>query len=655
MSKACSGVTALTLFDLVKKSMRKNIKHYYLYFFALIFSVMLYFVFATLQQDGAIIQQAGESKTFSSSFKVAGVLLIGISGVFIIYANTLFLNRRSREIGLYQLIGLTKNAVARMLIIENVLLSAGALIVGIGTGLVVSRLFLMLLIKLIGQGGIVALSISGTAIMQTIIVFAAITVVTSIQMLLKVKRKTLIELFNDEKAGEHPRKPKRFISPLIAIFGIALIIFGYWLSGNLFQGSFLINVFVVLFSTIFGAYLIFRISISWLFYQIRQRKNGLLGLKNSLSIAPLMHRMKGNAKSLTIITVLSAMTLATIAGSYSLYYSTEQESRYTMPQDFLFVNEQEDAEQFVALLADHEIDATVTPLQYLQVNGKYENFKYTGFIEETREDEYHFKVYNGSQLEEANFDLHQLEQGEAVYFDPIDLAAARFVKDAFQVRLENIDDVLQVNKVGTGSVVNVMDYENSQLVVNSQTFEQLQAEGGFEAEAFYAVTVTNEEELKEASELFQSLPEGINDSEQYAMMMPDYYSLYAGMMESNGLLIFIAGFLGLVFLISTGSILYFKQMTEAEQERKSYTTLRQLGFSVHEIMKGIIRKQIFVFGLPLLIGLLHSIFAIRSVDLLFTTDITVPTAIAMSVYALIYFVFAILTVGYYRKIVKSAL
>src|SRR5699024_12876964 len=100
MCKACSGVTALTLFDLVKKSMRKNLKHYYLYFFALIFSVMLYFVFATLQQDGAIIQQAGESKTFSSAFKVAGVLLIGISGIFIIYANTLFLNRRSREIGL---------------------------------------------------------------------------------------------------------------------------------------------------------------------------------------------------------------------------------------------------------------------------------------------------------------------------------------------------------------------------------------------------------------------------------------------------------------------------------------------------------------------------------------------------------------------------
>lgn len=121
------------------------------------------------------------------------------------------------------------------------------------------------------------------------------------------------------------------------------------------------------------------------------------------------------------------------------------------------------------------------------------------------------------------------------------------------------------------------------------------------------------------------------------------------------MLIFIAGFLGLVFLISTGSILYFKQMTEAEQEKQGYATLRQLGFTVQDIMGGIIRKQVFVFGVPLLIGLLHSIFAIKAASFMFMSDITVPTSIAMGVYALIYLSFAALAIGYYRKIVKAAL
>ena len=135
----------------------------------------------------------------------------------------------------------------------------------------------------------------------------------------------------------------------------------------------------------------------------------------------------------------------------------------------------------------------------------------------------------------------------------------------------------------------------------------------------------------------------------------DYYSMYEEGIQLNGLLIFIAGFLGLVFLISTGSILYFKQMTEAEQEKQSYATLRQLGFSVKDIMKGIIRKQLFVFGLPLAIGLLHSVFAIKAASFIFMSDITVPTTIAMGLYAIIYIVFAFLTVGYYRKTVKAAL
>ncbi|WP_052088030.1 ABC transporter permease [Paenibacillus wynnii] len=138
-------------------------------------------------------------------------------------------------------------------------------------------------------------------------------------------------------------------------------------------------------------------------------------------------------------------------------------------------------------------------------------------------------------------------------------------------------------------------------------------------------------------------------------LSPDFDTFYKASLRKFGLIIFIAGFLGLVFLISTGSILYFKQMTEAEQERKSYTILRQLGFGEREIMGGIIRKQMFVFAIPLGIGLMHSVFAVKAASKLALSDLTLPTAIAMSVYTLIYFVFAVLTIVYYRRIVRAAL
>ena len=416
------GATALTLFDLVIRSMRKNIKHYYLYFFALILSVVLYFVFATLQYDSAVVEQSATSMNMASAFRVAGILLLFIAGIFVVYANAIFLKRRSKEIGLYQLIGLTKGAVSRLLIIENALLGAGALVIGIGAGMLVSRVFLLLLMKLVGYDGFIALSFSMAAVIQTAVVFIAIIALTSIQMLYTVYRSTLLGLFNSEKTGEHPKKPKTFISAALAIFGLGLIVFGYWLSAHMMNDWIFFNMIAVLASTILGTYLLFRVTISWLFYQIRKRKQGHLGLNNSLSLATLMHRMKGNANSLTIITVLSAMTLTMLAGSYSLYYSTEKETRYLMPFDFMFEDESSEwfldddlsAEDFKAGLKENGIDYTTETIELLGVEGTYESGTFPEFFD-MREEIHNAYLVNAKQLQKAGLQVETPKDGTAYF------------------------------------------------------------------------------------------------------------------------------------------------------------------------------------------------------------------------------------------------
>src|SRR5690606_4157574 len=134
-----------------------------------------------------------------------------------------------------------------------------------------------------------------------------------------------------------------------------------------------------------------------------------------------------------------------------------------------------------------------------------------------------------------------------------------------------------------------------------------------ETHQLVAFNLADQKDLAEASAIFKPYR---------GDMTLDFYTTYKESLSYNGIMIFITGFLGLAFLVSTGSILYFKQMSEAEQEKRSYTTLRQLGFRTGEIMKGIRRKQAFVFGIPLVIGLVHSIFAIKSVSFIFmSTDI----------------------------------
>lgn len=642
----------MTLFELVARSMRKNIKHYYLYFFALIFSTSLYFVFATLQHDSSIVRTSSSDVNFATSFQVAGILLLLIVAVFTVYANRIFLKRRSREIGLYQLIGLTKKGVARLLIIENALLGAGALLLGIGSGALVARLFLLILMKLLGFEGFIALTFSTPAALQTVVVFAALIVLTSVQMLLTVYRSTLLQLFHADQQSEHPKKPNSIVAVLLALLGIALIGYGYRLSGHMVNDMLFFNMLSVLLSTILGTYLLFRVTISWFFYMFRRSKNGHLGLANSLSLAPLMHRMKANANSLTLITVLSAMTLTMVAMAYSLYFSAESDTRISLPYDFIFENSEKDSRSFSEELKKEGITFVHKPVEAVRLLGKISDPD-----NRSKSDDQGLLFLPAEQLLEAGADIKVPGKGEAVLYNG---RANLEGKNKGEER--NFSKEIKPGKNGgtetlrlTGLVVKfVMNYNvyGAQLVTAESTFKELRenmrTSPDFEAVRFDTYQVPDKKERAKASGLYAKY-------KTEDKFMPDFHTQYEASLQSFGLFIFISGFLGLVFLISTGSILYFKQMTEAEQEKRSFMTLRQLGFDVNAIMRGIVRKQLFVFAIPLLIGLLHSVFAVKAASILVISSIVVPSAIAMGVYALIYFVFAVLTVGYYRNIVKNAM
>ena len=637
----------LTVVDLAFRSMRKNIKHYYLYFFALIFSTSLYYIFSSLQHDHAVQEMASESVDFFTAFQVAGILLIVIVSIFTVYANRIFLKRRSREIGLYQLIGLSKGWVARYLIIENTLLGLGALLIGIVCGALLSRLFLLILMKLLGLEGVLGISINAKAIFMTVLVFLIIIVFTSIQVLLSIYRTTLLDLFQADKQQEHPNKPRPFLATVMALLGISLIGFGYQLSGHMLNDQLFLNMLLVLSTTIAGTYLVFRVTISWGIYWFRKRKNGLLGLYNSLSLAPLMHRMRSNASSLTLITVLSAMAITLVSIAYSLYYTVEQDTRLQMPYDFLIENREQEAEAFRLELEQEGIDFQHGQVEALRIKGSIHGSQ-TENDGVTRD----LLWLPAEQLIQTGKVLKVPSNGEVIFYNAranieafMDVNTESSNQDMW-LELQGKPDIYPISSMILENIINYNVY-GLQLLASETTIDEIREQTEyFEEIRFDTFLIPNKQEREQASSIYEKyVPK---DS-----FMPDFYSEYQNSLQKFGLLIFISAFLGLAFLIATGSILYFKQMTEAEQEKQSFKTLRQLGFDVNMIMKGIARKQAFVFFIPLLIGLLHSWFAVKAASILVISSITVPTITAMGMYALIYFIFAVLTLRYYRKIVKS--
>ncbi|HZG71782.1 MAG TPA: ABC transporter permease, partial [Chondromyces sp.] len=362
--------------QLIYRSLKKNLKNYYLYVFALIFSVALYFAFVTLQYDPSMDEAKGSIKG-AAAVRAASVLLVVIVSIFLLYANNIFIKRRSKEIGLFQLIGMTKGRIFRILSIENFIIYFGSLAVGIFVGFSVSRLIIMILFKVTGVEAIAALHFSTQALTQTLIVFCMIYIFIMLMNYLFIKRQSILSLFKVISSTEEKAGKLSLMQNIIGMIGLILIILGYYTSSKLFDGAFstMIELFLamifILGSVIIGTYLFYKGSVSVIFNSIRKKKDGYLTINEVLSLSSIMFRMKSNALLLTIITTVSALAIGLLSLSYISYYSAGKSAENRVPSHFSMTNV-EDAEKFKEALNANEIryrDKTIEVIQ-VEINVK---------------------------------------------------------------------------------------------------------------------------------------------------------------------------------------------------------------------------------------------------------------------------------------------
>ncbi|WP_227396010.1 ABC transporter permease [Jeotgalibacillus aurantiacus] len=630
----------MKLSELVRRNMLANIRQYYLYFFSLIFSVMLYFIFSTMQYSELITQAVSFSQGIGASFRSGVFFLAAIMLVFVTYAKNLFFKRRGREIGLYQLIGLSRGAVIRMLLIENLIMMTLAALVGTLLGLLFSRLFLLLFFEIMRFDMNVGFQISTAALLQTGALLILLLVVTSWQTIRFVRKHTLVQLFQSKAETEQIREIKPVRQLLMGLAGILLVGFGYWLSGRMLNAFLLVNMLLVLFSTVFGTYLVFRVSIGWLLTLYRKQMNGHLQFKHALSLAPLIHRLKSNARMLTLIATLSAITLTLVTGAYSLYYSAEEEADILYPHDFIFL-EADDAEyatEFEGRMQEADLSYKAHEIETFSHDVTYENFDQGLGIPI---DSNHPTFVSASDLSEAGVEV-SVKPGEAVYFGGMVVPS---MPEDTTVNLAGKS--LELVEIKNKAALNY-GVQFNVFALNEEDYRAVKPD--YESN-YLTFNLENQAEREQANEMYHAISPDPEEGMLYSTNVDETLIR----MEMSGVLIFIAGFLGIVFLSATGSILYFKQMTEVEEEKGSYRTLRQLGFTVGNMMSGVGRKQLLFFAIPLVIGLGHTYFALKSVAFLFRTNITVPVIISISIFTLIYLAFYLLSITNSRSEITRAI
>ncbi|MBO3079738.1 FtsX-like permease family protein [Mammaliicoccus sciuri] len=640
--------------QIVIKNLRRNIRHYSMYVFSITMSVMLFFGFVTLRYSEDL-NSVQSGIRVGAAIKVGVTILTIIIVIFLLYANKLFIKRRSREIGLYQLIGMTKREVFKIFALENFVLFTLTAVIGSILGFFSSKILLMILYKIIGIQQEAHLNFSIEAFIQTIVLMIAIYIIIAFQNAIFIKRKTILALMHEYNATDTKIKKIKLYELIFGAIGIVMIISGYYLSSVMFDNlssagmtTLYIRMLTILFLTIVGAYLLFRCSISLIFNTIRKYKKGMLSVTDVVSTSSIMHKMKTNALSLTIIAIVSAMSVGLLALSYVQYYNAEETARSTAPDDYIFVNKEANQQFKKALDAEH--------IQY-----KERNYGVTRYIIDDRKvlknaDETTGKAPNSPSTvaKASEFKDLKLKDDEVAivgYSDILDKVITVNDEGKMSYKMDNQTHHLKMKSISKESyLATIITYNAPVYVVSDHTFDQMKKHEpkNDDLNQQYGVNLTNDKDIKKAEKIFSKVKSETDSS-------MSYYEIYNDSKSGLGVMLFILGFLGIAFLLSTGCIIYIKQIDETEDETSNYIILRKLGYTSKDMSKGIALKIGFNFALPLIIGLCHGYFAAKSAWFFMGQSFYTPVLIVMSLYSLIYILFAFLAYIHSKRVIQRVL
>ena len=617
----------MTLFDLAVKNIRRNMKSYSLYIGSMVFSILIYFTFVTLKFSDDMFAEAGGSKIISTLMNLSSVMLVIFVAIFIAYSNSFFMKKRKKEIGLYSLLGVRKKQIGFLLFFENMVIGLFSLIVGILLGFLASKGILAILIQLMGLTIVSSFTLSGEAIRQTLLIFMVIFFLTSLQGYFVIYKFKLIDLFHADKKGEALPKAKA----IAVILGVLMIGAGYYLaSADLFtsQAWKLLGIstpLVIVLLVIAGTYLLFHSVTVFVLAKLKNNERFAWRGLNLMTVSQMLYRIRGNAKTLTLISILSATTITAGGAVFGLYYNIGKDAGNSAPNTFMW--------------------------QGNSVNIHYDGILYNENIEVKNSDISLYKnMYNYTFITLSQYNKIASLQGK----EPLVLLGNNsYVIDAFYD--ERFSQAYTGGSMQVGTQTFTIQDFTTEAMFNTPTVFAVavvsdEAYAAMEGETRTYQIVKMEDEKNQLA-VSQQIRKEIGDTGTFS----SYPEMYQSMVQSFGALLFAGSFLGLVFLMAMGSVIYFKMITEAEEDRGKYEVLYKIGVSEKE-MKKTIRAQVgLIFGIPLILGILHSVFALKLFSTLLSMNIVTPVLIWIAVYSAIYGVYYVVTVSYFNKVIRQHL
>lgn len=648
----------MSLLDLSWRNMKRNFRLYTIYFISMLAGVIIYFTFSGFMFNEDVMAAIQNKESYRTVIFAASTIVFLFIVFFILYANSFFMKQRKKEFGMYLLYGMKERQVAAMVFFETLFLSVISVTGGILIGGLLSKIFGRVLMNLMHYKDDISFAFPLEAIALTILLFLVLTGIITIQSYWNIRRVQLVELFH---AREKRDKPFTF-SMLLALLSIVLIAASYYtiaLSGHtdLWKDHFNETLLATTVALIAGTYLFFRQFSGWVLQKMSQSPNYWTGNK-MLWISSLRFSIRGNTLNFTFNSLLSAFVIFAV-GFIAIDYANKADVVKTeFPNHIAFsTQDAETQKQMEQIMNDsHPIlgHVTVTAIQTEKIPNRQMFFSYPAYYTEQ------FYIFPESQLN-AIVDLRgvgekvDVEGGEAIVVARDLDERTTYTSSQPEITVLGDNTFRAVEKIPypllsiPTSPDGYSGIQPSAIVISDEAFAQLQ-----------------ENHTSSSYEIYQiENPNTSNDVSRqlYDIVMTKegaYYSAYVDQysfnMESASLVLFSVAFFGVIALFALGSVIYFKQLREATEERGHYDMLRKIGVGDSET-RAIIRKQLlFVFVPPLILGLLHSWYLLYySVVLLIPDFSSLQTIIfsVMGLYVATYLILYASSTSIYYRIVSE--
>lgn len=609
---------------------KKNKKLYIPYILTCIGMVMMFYIITFLSSSDMMMNYPGGETT--RGILGLGVYVIGFFAViFLFYTNSFLVRRRKKEFGLYNILGMVKRNIARVMLWETLFIGAFSIVLGMALGVLFSKLAELVMVNIMSMDVTFGVTIDYKAIYYTVVLFAVIFFLILLNSLRQVHLSNPIALLHSENAGEKPPKANWFF----AVLGVLILGCAYYLAVTIKDPvTTLAAFFFAVIMVIVATYLIF-ISGSVAFCKILQKKKNYYYKTNHfVSVSSMSYRMKRNGAGLASICILCTMVLVMISSTVCLYLGKEDSLRERYPRNINVTMTSQIYSDLISQDADDVAKRTFETAEnmgYTPVNAiDYTMLSFVSYMRDGEivldEDENGFNYVSGDlwkifivSLDDYNRltgSQENLDEDEVMIYTSKDMDYnydVLKIKGQEPLNIKKVVTDFENNGVDTMQIMPALYIFVPDLEVQVQKIsEQSQdALGNINRFVGYDLEATDQQQTDVFSEIYDWLRTSQVNSADGSMYVYvegsaneklEFFGIYGG-------LFFLGIILGIVFIFAAVLIMYYKQVSEGYEDQSRFEIMQKVGMTKREIKKSINSQMLTVFFMPLIAAGVHLAFA----------------------------------------------